>query len=70
MNCGGDVYDEDHFQRSMMIKINIDIPKSCWDCPFNFPTFGYSWCCLKIEYSWTETGEKPDWCPLEECEEE
>lgn len=53
-----------------MIKINIDMPKSYWNCPFNFSICGYSWCCLKIEYSWTGTGEKPDWCPLEECEEE
>ena len=53
-----------------MIKINIDMPKSCWECPFNSSMFGFDWCCIKIEYSWTETGKKPEWCPLEECEEE
>ena len=53
-----------------MIKINIDMPKSCLNCLFNFSICGYSWCCIKIKYSWTEAGGKPNWCPLEECEEE
>ena len=53
-----------------MIKIDIDMPKSCYDCPFNSRIFGFDWCCIKIEYSWTETGDKPNWCPLIEVNDD
>lgn len=49
-----------------MIKIDIPMPITCQDCIFNTSMLGFDWCCIKIEYSWTGTNNKPDWCPLKE----
>lgn len=42
-----------------MIKINMDMPKTCNDCPFLFYAKN---CALTIKQ--VELNSKPDWCPL------
>lgn len=42
-----------------MIKINMDMPKTCNDCPFLFYAKN---CALRIKQ--VDLNSKPDWCPL------
>ena len=42
-----------------MVKIDMEMPKTCGDCPFVFYAKN---CALRIKV--VELNKKPDWCPL------
>lgn len=42
-----------------MVKIDMEMPKNCGDCPFVFYAKN---CALTIKQ--IELNSKPDWCPL------
>ena len=48
-----------------MVKIDIEMPKSCGNCPFLFYAKN---CALTIKQ--VDTKRKPDWCPLIEINED
>ena len=48
-----------------MVKIDIEMPKSCGNCPFLFYAKN---CALTIKQ--VNTKGKPDWCPLIETNED
>lgn len=53
-----------------MIQIDMDMPKSCADCPCGDAQDG--WCYVHNEVlertgnGYPSTGTRPDWCPLKE----
>lgn len=47
-----------------MVKIDMEMPKKCIDCPFVFYAKN---CALTIKQ--VELSKKPDWCPLIEDKE-
>ena len=46
-----------------MVKIDIEMPKNCGDCPFVFYAKN---CALTIKQ--VELNKKPSWCPLIEVD--
>ena len=46
-----------------MVKIDIEMPKNCGDCPFVFYAKN---CALTIKQ--VELSKKPSWCPLIEID--
>ena len=52
-------------KKNIMVKIDIEMPKKCIDCPFVFYAKN---CALTIRQ--VELSKKPDWCPLIEINED
>ena len=57
----------------MAVKIDMDMPKSCKNCRFLWPTNGFFMCVAANDYEIQPVEErlmdkKPSWCPLKECE--
>ena len=48
-----------------MVKIDMEMPKKCIDCPFVFYAKN---CALTIRQ--VELNKRPDWCPLIEINED
>lgn len=47
-----------------MVKIDMEMPKKCIDCPFVF----YAKICALV-FKQVKLSKKPDWCPLIEDKE-
>lgn len=64
-------------RRKLMIKIDIDMPKGCWSCPYWFHDKGQSeWKCRaksqkgRLFYrTYNLDDERQPWCPLIEVKE-
>ena len=62
-------------KKQKKIKVIIDMPTSCGECPIgHYYDTGDGWCDLVNYYAkendiekYSETG-RPDWCPLNNCE--
>jgi hypothetical protein len=52
-------------KKNTMVKIDMEMPKKCIDCPFVFYAKN---CALTIRQ--VELSKKPDWCPLIEINED
>ena len=57
----------------MAVRIEMDIPKSCKECRFLWPSKGCFVCLAISDYSIKPvrekelSGKRPDWCLLKEC---
>lgn len=74
--------DENRKTFTEKVKVVIDMPSRCRECPFAYYTEGcYSDCCNLIGRNFEETKvsdfykcdegymeKRPDWCPLNSCE--
>lgn len=47
-----------------MIKINMDMPKNCFECRFRIPMWNYYKCSLTGQISDGDAKLKPRFCPL------
>ena len=56
-----------------MIKIDIQMPKGCWSCPY-YKSDRYEPVCVaksqrgrKINKTWNLGDARQKWCPIKEC---
>ena len=52
-------------KKNTMVKIDMEMPKKCIDCPFVF----YAKYCALV-FRQVKLSEKPKWCPLIEINED
>ena len=53
----------------MSVQIDMDMPRSCMGCPLaSVGSFGYDFCYITDRIVYGFINERPDFCPLKECE--
>lgn len=50
----------------MAVKIEMDMPKSCWDCPLQIGTHMEEQCCISRCSTWKNNSKRHERCPLKE----